>query len=340
MTIWVVRAGRHGEREDIAIEQSRAFIGWDNLGDLSHIQTREELKSLMEEAYPDTKFGTVRNYTGQVFNFVKSIQIGDIFALPLKKQPAIKFGQFTGGYEYIANNPEGARHSRQVKWIGEPIPRSSFDKDILYSFGASMTIFSVTRNNAEEKVLAAIEGKEKPKTPTEVGSDISDDEESEILDLAQIARDQISDFISRNFKGYGLENLVAEVLKAQGFEVRPNPRKGPDGGVDILAGKGSMGFDEPHLCVQVKSSDSVIGREDYDKLKGVMQTIGAKHGLFVSWGGFNRNVEEENKRDFFHIRLWTADDLVSKIQDVYPNLPKEIQSELPMQQIWTLMDED
>ena len=340
MTIWVVRAGRDGEQEKLAIEKGFAFIGWDNLGDLSPIQTREDIKHLLEKAYPDKGVGTVRNHAGQVFNFVKSIQIDDIFALPLKNQPAIQFGKFIGGYEYIADNPEGARHSRRFEWMGEPIPRSSFDRDILYSFGGAMTVFRVARNNAEKRVLAVIEGKEKSKTPTEVDSDIADDEETETPDLAQLARDQISDFIGRKFKGHKMEKLVAEVLKAQGFEVHPEREKGADGGVDILAGRGAMGFDEPHLCVQVKSSDTTIGREDYDKLKGVMQKFGAKHGLFVSWGGFNKNAEEEAKRDFFNVRLWTADDLVGKIQDVYPNLPEEIQSELPMQQIWTLVDED
>ena len=71
-----------------------------------------------------------------------------------------------------------------------------------------------------------------------------------------------------------------------------------------------------------------------------MQKFNAKHGLFVSWGGFKGTVEENARRDFFNIRLWNAEDLVSKIQDVYSNLPKELQADLPMQQIWTLLDEE
>jgi predicted Mrr-cat superfamily restriction endonuclease len=32
------------------------------------------------------------------------------------------------------------RHSRAVKWVNLDVPRSVFDQDILYSFGAIMTI--------------------------------------------------------------------------------------------------------------------------------------------------------------------------------------------------------
>ena len=137
-----------------------------------------------------------------------------------------------------------------------------------------------------------------------------------------------------------MENLVAEVLKAQGFEVRLNKRKGADGGADILAGKGPMGFDEPRLCVQVKSTDSAIGSKEFDELNGVMTKFGATHGLLVSWGGFTGKAEEEAKRKFFDIRLWNADDVVSEIQAVYSSLPHDLQAELPMQPIWMLVDDD
>ncbi|MCY4046620.1 MAG: restriction endonuclease [Candidatus Dadabacteria bacterium] len=335
MAIWVARAGKHGGEEDLALEQGRAFIGWTHLGDLSDIHTREQIRELLEKKYPDWNSYKVGNHTGQIFRFIKEIQVGDLLALPLKKRPTIAFGEVVGDYEYIGGNPESAHHSRKVKWKSEPIPRSAFDKDLLYAFGSLLTVFRVNKNK-EDRIKAVIEGKPQPEEET----DNTGDEEQALPDLAQLAHDQVSDFIGYKFKSHRMEDLVAEVLKAQGFEVRPNPRKGSDGGVDILAGRGSMGFDEPRLCVQVKSGDTPINSTTYNELKGVMQKFGATHGLLVSWGGFNRNVEEEAKRDFFNIRLWNAEDLVNEIQDVYSNLPKEIQAELPMQQIWLLVDED
>ena len=334
MAIWVARAGKNGERENLALEQGRAFIGWGELGDLSQFATPEDIQKHLEAIHPDWKFRRVRNHVGQIVNFQKSLQVNDLFALPLKARPAIAFGEIMGDYEYIADNPEDARHSRRIAWIGDPIPRSRFDQDILDSFGSALTVFRVQRNNAEQRVKAIIDGKRQP------GSRVATEtEESEVLDLEQVARDQISDFIGRTFKGHDMERLVAEVLRAQGFHVRVNKAKGADGGADILAGRGPMGFDEPRLCVQVKSTESAIGSQNYNELKGVMQKFGAKHGLFVSWGGFNKEVEKDSRRDFFNIRLWTAEDLVRELQSVYEKLPKELQAELPMCQVWALTEE-
>lgn len=339
MTVWVARAGKYGERENLALEEGRAFIGWGELGDLSQLNTREEVLAYVVEMYPDMKPGTARNNAGQVFNFLRSFEMGDIFALPLKTRPAIAFGKVAGNYEFIADNPEDARHSRRIDWIGEPIPRSAFDQDILYSFGSALTVFRVIKNDAEERIKAVIAGKKPVPSAIKVeGGELSTEQE-DTLDLEQIARQQISDFIGRKFKGHKMEELVAEVLRAQGFEVRVNKRKGADGGADILAGRGPMGFDEPRLCVQVKSTDAAIGSKDYDELKGVMQKFGAEHGLFVSWGGFKGTVEEEARRDFFNIRLWNAEEFVREIQDVYLELSKEVQAELPMQRAWMLVDE-
>ncbi|MET4734903.1 restriction system protein [Thalassospira sp. MBR-102] len=340
MTVWVARAGRYGERENLALEEGRAFIGWGELGDLSKISSREEVLERVEQTYPDLKLGTARNHAGQVFNFVKSFEIGDIFALPLKTRPAIAFGKVAGDYEYIAENPEDARHSRRIDWIGEPIPRSAFEQNILYSFGSALTVFRVMKNNAEERIKAVLSGKELSYSNPFADDNGTSTSDEDALDLAQIARQQISDFIGRKFKGHRMEELVAEVLRAQGFEVRVNKRKGADGGADILAGRGPMGFDDPRLCVQVKSTDAAIGSKDYDELKGVMQKFGAEHGLFVSWGGFKGTVEEEARRDFFNIRLWNAEEFVREIQDVYTKLPKELQAELPMQQVWALVGDE
>ena len=339
MTVWVARAGKYGERENQALEEGRTFIGWGELGDLSRTKSKKEIQELLEVAYPDMKAGTMRNNAGQLYNFINSFQIGDLFALPLKTRPAIAFGRVAGAYEYIPDNPEDARHSRRIDWIGEPIPRSAFDQDILYSFGSALTVFRVIKNNAEERIKAVMAGK-KARMPQGATSNEEEDSDNTPIDLEQISRQQISDFIGRKFKGHRMEALVAEVLKAQGFEVMINKRKGSDGGADILAGRGPMGFDEPRLCVQVKSSDAAIGSKDYDELKGVMQKFGAMHGLFVSWGGFKGTVEEESRRDFFNIRLWNSEDLVRAIQTAYADLPKELQAEIPMQPVWVLMDEE
>ncbi len=335
MTIWVVRAGRYGEREDKALEEGYVFIGWGRLADLSAISDREDLRRLISETYTDRSPKVVANHTGQIWSFVTRIKKGDIAALPLKSQPAIAFGEVIGDYEHNPDNPEDARHCRRVKWIGDPIKRVSLDSDLRFSFGSALTVFRVHRNNAEDRIRAMLS---KPGEAPVVEADDGDVDIEPPIDLTNAASQQISDFIGQKFRGRKMEELVKAILEAKGYEAEICPM-GADEGVDILAGRGAMGFDAPSLCVQVKSGDSPVSREVLDQLQGVMQKFNAEHGLLVSWGGFKSTVETEARRSYFNVRLWNDQKLVEELQDVYEKLPKEIQADLPLKQTWALVEE-
>jgi len=100
------------------------------------------------------------------------------------------------------------------------------------------------------------------------------------------------------FSGHALAELVAAVLKAEGWVTKISP-PGADGGVDILAGRGTLGLDGPRLCVQVKSQTSPCDVMVYRTLQGSMQTFSAQHGLLVCWGGFNRALQKEANQGYF-----------------------------------------
>jgi restriction system protein len=40
MPLWMIRAGRHGEQEQKAIDNSFVTIGWNELSDLSNISSK------------------------------------------------------------------------------------------------------------------------------------------------------------------------------------------------------------------------------------------------------------------------------------------------------------
>jgi hypothetical protein len=64
--------------------------------------------------------------------------------------------------------------------------------------------------------------------------------------LEDVARSQISEFIMRRFAGHDMTRLVEAVLTADGYLTeRADP--GADGGVDILAGRGELGFGSRRL---------------------------------------------------------------------------------------------
>src|SRR5690606_7982291 len=87
----------------------------------------------------------------------------------------------------------------------------------------------------------------------------ADDLDAELIDLEQEGLDRIATMIQAQFAGHGLIRLVEGILKAQGYTTYRSP-EGADGGADILAGMGPLGFGTPQLCVEVKSQDTPVDR--------------------------------------------------------------------------------
>jgi restriction system protein len=327
MTLWLVHPGKYGEREQMALDKNLAIIGWDRLPDLSQLKERGQLSKLLEDSYPEERKKTLINWESQLWPFAKSMKVGDLVAMPLKNRPVIVFGYVDGKYIFEHENPEGFKHTLPVEWKYF-IPRNQISQDLLYSFGSAMTVCKIQRNDAENRIKKILDGlPERSQEADRVNEDS--------FDLEQIAREQIREIISQSYKGHKLSQLTAAVLTAQGYKTRVSP-PGADGGVDIIAGKGPLGFDAPKLVVQVKSSDSPIDVYVFRQLKGVIDSFGAETGLIVAWGGYKGQVETEAARHFFRIRLWNADDLVHQIQESYDDLPEDIKSELPLKKIWIL----
>ena len=217
MPLWLVRAGKHGERENLALEKGAAIIGWGDVPDLSGITDRGALEKLLTEVYPDEKPKRLSNWESQLWPIVNTIQPGDLVVLPLKTRSMIAIGKVTGSYQYRSDIAEGGLHTRPVKWLKE-VPRSAFDQDLLYSFGAFMTVCRIQRGQAEERVRAVAENRA-PQTSSPTISDESTDYTAP-PDLEENARDQIREYIARKFRGHELATLVAAVLEVQGYKLR------------------------------------------------------------------------------------------------------------------------
>lgn len=343
MAIWLIRAGSHGEYEQKFIQESRVYVTWDGLDvDLAKLKQRADLTAAMTERYPDTKPKAIMNWVSQVWPFAHEIKKGDLVVLPLKTQPAIYIGEVTGDYQASPEGPNPFFHWRPVKWIAEAVPRTNFGQDLLYTFGAFLTICRVQRNNAEQRIAAMRANGWKPETiaaTIKASGAPATEETAEGVDLEELAHDQIADLIAARFKGHGLTRLVEAILKAQGYTTWRSP-EGADGGADILAGAGPLGFGAPRLCVEVKSESTQIGRETVDKLLGAMTKFNANEGLFVAWGGFKNNVQKDLASQFFRLRLWTRKELLEQLFEQYDRLDEDLKAELPLKRVWMVAAQD
>lgn len=203
-----------------------------------------------------------------------------------------------------------------------------------------MTVCRIQRHQAEERVGAVLAGKPDPgfkegKPSPGVSKAPGEDEvgEAAAIDLEQAAQDDVVAFIRQTFPGHELARLVGKILAAEGYYTLVSP-PGPDGGADILAGRGPFGLDSPTLCVQVKATEAPADVKILRELIGTMNTFKADQGLLVCWGGFTQPLKNEARQQTFKVRLWDQSDIVSAIYRAYEKLDSEIQAELPLKRVW------
>ena len=340
--LWLVRLGRDGEYEPDALDRNLLNIGFSMVRDLTGAGTRDQVLDVVRQTFPDAKPATQGNYAAQINQFVNSIAEGDLVVSPLKSLGKIGIARVTGAYRQL---PDG-HPARPIEWLTTELPRDAFRQDLLYSFGAFMTVCEIRRNNALARVLTVLRtGRDpgdgvEPVVPRQAPATSATEETiaEEQLDLERIARDQIERRISSSFVGHDFTRLIAAILTAQGYQTHVSP-PGPDAGIDIVAGRGALGFEGPRLVVQVKSGDVTADQPALQGLLGCVQDTHADQGLLVSWSGFKPTVRKRTNDLYFRVRFWGRDEIVSALLDVYPRLPEAIRAELPLRPIWTLVVE-
>lgn len=349
---WVLRSGRYGEREQWCLDHGWAGGGWDDVPDLADVTTRQKLADLLDKTYPDEKPGMRSNATGQLWRLRREIQVGDLVAMPLKHSAQIALGVVVGGYEYLHDEEPSKRHVLRVGWRRHDLPRTAVKQDLLHSLGGAMTIFGVSRHDGAARLWHLLQHGSDPgsrgsiavpqpvKVPADNGAmmDSGEEEADVAFDLERYAQDQIARWITENFAGHKLQDLVGAVLAAHGYVVE-TPSKGADGGVDIRAGRGPLGLDSPRLIGQVKSEPTPVGGPVVQQLQGAMSAHGADQGLLVALGGLTSPARQALTHQKFSIRVWDSDDLIEAVLEVYDKLPEAMQSQLPLRRIWTLVTE-
>ena len=201
--LWIVRAGAHGERELAAIEKNRLFPGFLEVGDLTKLDSRDDILSHLQEVLPDEGKNRLRNFAAQLNQFVNKIKVGDYVVMPRKVTNGVAIGVVKGPYEF--DDASDFKHSRLVEWQEESLPRDTFKQDLRHSFGAFMTICEIKRNSALERVEAVLDNGSDPgallgkQGQAPLLPQATDDEEAEAddyqTDIEDIANQQIISLI-------------------------------------------------------------------------------------------------------------------------------------------------
>ena len=198
----------------------------------------------------------------------------------------------------------------------------SFSQGALYEVGSAMSIFTI-KNYADE-FLAALDKKFNKKM-------VEDSEDESVAATADEIIENTKDFIlkelSRQLKGYALEEFIANLLNAMGYRTKVSPQGG-DNGIDIIAYKDEL---PPRIAVQVKSQDSDIKETTIQSLKGAMMP--GDYGLFITLSNYTKNAQNFLNANPI-IRGINGSELVDLILQYYEKLSDKYQNLIPLKKVY------
>lgn len=315
--------GIHTKDDNMFLQKSVIAIGWKEMGDLSKIDaSREAYKELYMQVYPDAKKGSVANAAGMLYRFAHEVQIGDYVVYPSKIDRMINLGTVEGEYTYDADAVEYVQQHK-VKWL-KHLPRTAFSQGALYEVGSAMSFFAV-KNYADEYLVALDKNFKKTALPTDSDEDESVGATAE--EIVESTKDFIMKELSKNLKGYDLEEFVADLLKAMGYRTKVSPHGG-DSGIDIVAYKDEL---PPRIMVQVKSQDEDIKETTIQSLKGAMRE--GDYGLFVSLSNYTKNAKKYLDNTPI-IRAINGTELVDLILKYYEDLSEKYRKMIPLKRVY------
>jgi restriction system protein len=111
--VWMVKAGEGGSRID-DFRQGYVGIGWNEIGDLSSIQSQDEIRNLYVKARPDEKSGKIPNAVAMTYKFRSVIRPGDKVITYSLDEREYLVGTVTSGYIYNPDPKSSATNSRRT----------------------------------------------------------------------------------------------------------------------------------------------------------------------------------------------------------------------------------
>jgi restriction system protein len=224
---WLIRGGEKGEREDSALAEGLVIAGWEELGDIQGCMTRESIRQVLRQTYPDSAENIIANWTGQLWRFRHQIAGGDLVVMPLHTRPgSVAIGEVTGAYQYRADQSPGFRHVRPVKWLRTDVARDAFRPDLRASITSLLTVCGLARSNAAGRIAEladkgvdpGIEGSEEITTAEEL---LEDAASRDSADPRRLSIRNLLEHWGQTRRSGGVVAAIKSDLADKGLTTRP-----------------------------------------------------------------------------------------------------------------------
>lgn len=324
---WLIRPPKGALRDDYAIETGIVTGEFAVREDLSDHIEYEQILQEVEIANPKAKPGRIESLARQLNVLLNDITPGDLVIHPHGERKHLAVGIFR---PEVVIDSDG-RPGREVEWLRTSICKTHIHADLHYSLSSGLQICEISRNNAVSRIEALVaEGKDPgPKFSNHHNNSL---EALSSADLEVLLWQRASHQIGAVFAGHDMALLVGALLEIDGYKVAISP-PGPDGGCDLTAGRGTLGFDGPTIAGQVKSGDIVVTDQVFQSLQGVVHSKGADRGLLVSWGGITRVVAAELERMPFTFAYWGREEISRRLVENYDALPLWVRDRLRLRTV-------
>lgn len=339
MTMWMVRAERHGVLFDAFLNHQAVAIGWPDVGSIAEIDDWDLLREKVRETYPGNNHSVGRT-SGMLWRIYGEIAANDWILTYDPSSRTYRVGHITSEYVYDPSlfdedHHQSYPHIRKVNWDPQEISRDDLKVGTRNSLGSLFTLFALNAD-AEADVLATLSGERPVALPEE---DVDDTQSIESLaeDVEARSLEFIKDKIAALNADTEIEHFIAGLLRAQGLKTMVSPR-GRDRGLDILATPDALGLEDPRIVVEVKHRKGKIGAPDIRSFIGAHGNHAGNRGLYISSGGFSPDAKYEAERASFPIRLMELDDLVEMVVAYYDHLDVETRQMVPLKRVFWPID--
>ena len=128
MSVWILQQPLTPDEELRIATAAYLILPYDNLPDLTYINTVEKARKLLRMLYPDEPPETISRKLEQFWPLHTGIEVDDIIAVPLPVTKKMALAQVSGSYVYSVGHDCGDLHLLPVTWLRDDAPMSALRK--------------------------------------------------------------------------------------------------------------------------------------------------------------------------------------------------------------------